>query len=68
MAALDKNTEAMEKILAVVNDQEKRVCILEEDKKRRRWLVPVMIAIGSLILGAVSKLSAIATVFKKLAE
>lgn len=47
MEAMGKQTAALELIVEI----DKRVCVIEEDKKLVKWLVPVLISTCVILLG-----------------
>ncbi len=47
MEGMNKQTKALE----MIADVDKRVCVIEKEEKRRRWLIPVLISTCILLIG-----------------
>lgn len=64
MDGLEKQTAALEMVAGI----DKRVCIIEEDKDRKRKLLPVKIAGIGIGLTIITNLPTIASILKSLAK
>ena len=51
MDTLKDNTGALKEFTSAFSNHEQRICIIEEDKNRARWLIPVLISGCTLLLG-----------------